>query len=106
MKIVTVAAALAVASGVAFAQTKVQSTSNPDAVQIQGNTKINAASSNNTAVAAGVGNTAKNATGAIKGGTQIQGNTTINAASKNNTAVAVGVGNKASNETGVIGGGK
>ena len=106
MKFVSLAVALVAASGIAAAQVKVQSTTNPDAVQIQGNTKINAASQNNTAVAAGVGNTAKNTTGAIKGGTQIQGNTTINAASKNNTAVAVGVGNKAQNETGVIGGGK
>ncbi|MEY2631577.1 MAG: hypothetical protein RIR00_231 [Pseudomonadota bacterium] len=106
IKFVSIAAALALASGFAVAQTKIQSTTNPDAVQIQGNTNINAASQNNTAIASGVGNTAKNTTGAIKGGTQIQGNTNINAASKNNTAIATGVGNKAQNETGVIGGGK
>ena len=87
----------------AFAQ-KSQSTTNPNAVQIQGNTEINAEQKNTTAVAVGEGNVAKNTAGAIKGGTQIQGNTKIKASQKNATAVAVGKNNTAANEAGVIGG--
>lgn len=100
--------ALALVSGVAMAQhsggVKQQSTTNPDAVQIQGNTEINANAQNLNAVAVGKDNTAKNAVGAIKGGTQIQGNTKINANAKNVNAVAVGQGNTATNDVGTIGG--
>ena len=94
----------AVLSTAAFAQSKSQSTTNPNAVQIQGNTEIKADQKNVTAVAVGEGNTAKNTAGAIKGGTQIQGNTKIKASQKNATAVAVGKNNTAVNEAGVIGG--
>lgn len=98
--------ALALVSGVAMAQHSggVQSTNNPNAVQIQGNTEINANAQNMNAVAVGKDNTAKNAVGAIKGGTQIQGNTKINANAKNVNAVAVGQGNTATNDVGTIGG--
>ena len=93
----------AVLSTTAFAQ-KSMSTTNPNAVQIQGNTDIKADQKDVTAVAVGKDNTAKNTAGAIKGGTQIQGNTKIKASQKNATAVAVGKGNTAANEAGVIGG--
>lgn len=92
-----------VLSTAAFAQ-KTQSTTNPNAVQIQGNTDIKADQKDVTAVAVGKDNTAKNTAGAIKGGTQIQGNTNIKATQKGATAVAVGKGNTAANEAGVIGG--
>ena len=99
--------ALLVASAViavpAFAQQSIRS-SNPQGVQIQGNTDIKAKQENATAVAKGEGNEAKNTAGAIKGGTQIQGNTKIKAEQKNTTAIASGKNNKASNEAGVIGG--
>jgi hypothetical protein len=52
----------------------------------------------------GKGNTAKNAIGAIKGGTTIKGNTNINAIGVNTNAVAVGKGNTATNDIGTIGG--
>ena len=78
--------------------------SNAQGVQIQGNTNIQAENKNVAAVAVGEGNTAKNTTGAIKGGTQIQGNTTIKAKQTNAAAVAVGKNNTAANEAGVIGG--
>lgn len=81
-----------------------QRTTNPNGVQIQGNTVIEAEQKGATAVAVGEDNTAKNTAGAIKGGTQIQGNTTIKAKQSNATAVSVGKGNTSSNETGVIGG--
>jgi hypothetical protein len=80
------------------------STTNPNAVQIQGNTDIKAEQKNVTAVALGEGNTVKNTAGAIKGGTQIQGNTKIKAEQKNATAVALGKNNTVANEAGVIGG--
>jgi hypothetical protein len=73
-------------------------------VNIQGNTNINAAVGSQTAVGVGMGNTAKNTVGAIKGGTNIKGNTNINAAAGKQTAVAVGMGNKAENAVGQIGG--
>jgi len=103
MRIVTFALAVAMIATPVFAQ-QAQRSSNPQGVQIQGNTDIKADQQNTTAVAVGEGNTAKNTAGAIKGGTQIQGNTNIKANQKNATAVAVGKGNKSSNETGVIGG--
>ncbi len=81
-----------------------QRSSNPQGVQIQGNTDIKAKQENTTAVASGQDNTAKNTAGAIKGGTQIQGNTKIQASQKNTTAVATGKGNTAGNEAGQIGG--
>jgi hypothetical protein len=103
MRLITLlVAGLVIATPVLAQQT--QRSSNPQGVQIQGNTEIKAKQENSTAVSVGEGNTAKNTAGAIKGGTQIQGNTKINASQKNSTAVAVGKNNKASNEAGVIGG--
>jgi len=103
MRIVTLLIASAVIASPVFAQQSMRS-SNPEGVQIQGNTDIKAKQQNTTAVAVGEGNTAKNTAGAIKGGTQIQGNTKIKASQKNATAVAQGKGNTAANEAGVIGG--
>lgn len=102
MRLATLIIASAIIASPAFAQT--QRSSNPQGVQIQGNTEIKASQENTAAVATGEGNTAKNTAGAIKGGTQIQGNTKIKASQKNTTAVASGKNNKASNEAGVIGG--
>jgi hypothetical protein len=73
-------------------------------VNIQGNTTLKASQENSAAIAIGDGNTAKNATGAIRGGTTIKGNTNINAKSKNTAAIAIGKNNSASNQAGVIGG--
>ncbi|MCX7149336.1 MAG: hypothetical protein NTY05_07970 [Rhodocyclales bacterium] len=95
-------ASILIASPV-FAQLTMRS-SNPQGVQIQGNTDIKAAQENTAAVATGQGNEAKNTAGAIKGGTQIQGNTKIKVEQKNATALAIGKDNKAANEAGVIGG--
>lgn len=103
MRLISLLIASAVIAVPAFAQ-QAQRSSNPQGVQIQGNTNIQAENKNVTAVAVGQDNTAKNTTGAIKGGTQIQGNTNIKASQKNATAVAVGKGNTAANEAGVIGG--
>ena len=73
-----VAVALMSASAFVFAQVGGQAT--PGSVQvtgggvnIQGNTEINANAKDVNAVAVGQGNTAKNAVGAIKGGTNIKG---------------------------------
>ena len=107
---IIIALASAVISTAAFGQASqagprgAMSSPNAQGVQIQGNTNINAKNENVAAVAVGEGNTAKNTTGAIKGGTQIQGNTNINASQKNAAAVAVGKNNTAANEAGVIGG--
>ena len=103
MRLITVMIAAAVIATPALAQ-QAQRSSNPQVVQIQGNTNIQAENKNGAAVAVGEGNTAKNTTGAIKGGTQIQGNTTIKAKQTNAAAVAVGKNNTAANEAGVIGG--
>jgi hypothetical protein len=103
MRLISIMIAAAVISSPVFAQ-QAQRSSNPQGVQIQGNTDIKADNKNVTAVAIGEGNTAKNTTGAIKGGTQIQGNTNIKASQKNATAVAIGKNNTAANEAGVIGG--
>ena len=103
MRLIAILVASAVIAAPAFAQ-KVQSTTNPNAVQIQGKTDINAKQENTVAVAVGKDNVAKNTAGAIKGGTQIQGDTKIKASQKNVAAVAVGKGNTAANEAGVIGG--
>ncbi|HZX29784.1 MAG TPA: hypothetical protein VFF03_00395 [Rhodocyclaceae bacterium] len=103
MRLISLLIASAVIAAPAFAQ-QAQRSSNPQGVQIQGNTNIQAENKNVTAVAVGEGNEAKNTTGAIKGGTQIQGNTNIKASQKNATAVAVGKNNTAANEAGVIGG--
>jgi hypothetical protein len=103
MRLVTIVITAAMFAAPAFAQ-QAQRSSNPQGVQIQGDTEIKADQKNVTAVAVGEGNSAKNTAGAIKGGTQIQGNTKITAKQKNATAVAVGKNNKASNEAGVIGG--
>ena len=103
MRLISMMIAAVVVSAPAFAQ-KTQQTSNPQGVQIQGNTNIQAENKNVSAVAVGEGNEARNTTGAIKGGTQIQGNTNINAKQTNASAVAVGKNNTAANEAGVIGG--
>ncbi|MDK9724242.1 MAG: hypothetical protein OEL88_05080 [Sterolibacteriaceae bacterium MAG5] len=106
MKKYLVAAALGFAAAGVLAQMtpSVQRSSSPQGVQIQGDTVVNAGAQNTNAVAAGDANTAKNATGAVRGGTQIQGNTRISAQSKNVNSVAVGKGNAATNEVGAIGG--
>ncbi|QDX82199.1 hypothetical protein B9N43_13655 [Denitratisoma sp. DHT3] len=103
MRVIALLAASAIIAAPAFAQ-QAQRSSNPQGVQIQGNTEIKAKQENTAAVAVGEGNVAKNTAGAIKGGTQIQGNTKINASQKNTAAVAVGKNNTAANEAGVIGG--
>ena len=102
-KYVLVALLSAFASGAAFGQAAQRST-NPQGVQIQGNTDIKADQTNATAVASGENNVAQNAAGAIKAGTQIQGNTKIQASQKSATAVASGKNNTATNDVGVIGG--
>ncbi len=73
-------------------------------VNIQGNTTLKSSQENAAAISIGEGNSAKNATGAIRGGTTIKGNTNINAKSKNTAAIAIGKNNSASNQVGVIGG--
>lgn len=103
MRFMTALIAAAVVSAPVFAQ-QTQRSSNPQGVQIQGNTEIKAENKNTTAIASGEGNVAKNTTGAIKGGTQIQGNTKITAKQTNATAVATGKNNTAENQAGVIGG--
>jgi hypothetical protein len=109
-KFAIVALASAIVSTAAFGQASqanprgAMGSPNAQGVQIQGNTNIQAENKNVAAIAVGENNTAKNTTGAIKGGTQIQGNTTIKAKQTNATAVAVGKGNTAANEAGVIGG--
>lgn len=81
-----------------------QRSSNPQGVQIQGNTEIKADQKDATATAKGEGTEARNTAGAIKGGTQIQGNTKIKAEQKGATANASGKNTKAANEAGAIGG--
>ena len=103
MRLITLLVLSAIAASPVFAQ-QAQRSTNPQGVQIQGNTEIKAKQENSTAVASGEGNVAKNTAGAIKGGTQIQGNTKIHAKQKNSTAVATGKNNAAGNEAGVIGG--
>lgn len=103
MRIITALIATAVIASPVFAQQSMRS-SNPQGVQIQGNTEIKAAQQGTAAVSVGEGNTAKNTAGAIKGGTQIQGNTKITAKQQNATAVAVGKNNAATNAAGQIGG--
>ena len=76
---------------------------NPNGVQIQGNTTINASGRNVNTTAIGKGNLAESNVGAIGGGTQIQGNTGINASSDNTNTTAVGEGNKAKATVGGIG---
>ncbi|MDP1605864.1 MAG: hypothetical protein Q8L93_04345, partial [Rhodocyclaceae bacterium] len=75
MRTILLIAASAIIATPVFAQ-QAQRSSNPQGVQIQGNTNIKAKQENVVAVAVGEGNTAANTAGAIKGGTQIQGNTT------------------------------
>lgn len=103
MKKTVIFLAVATFASLSFAQS-VQRSTNPQGVQIQGNTTIEGEQKNTAAIAVGEGNTAKNTAGAIKGGTQIQGNTNIKAKQTNAAAVAVGKNNTAANETGVIGG--
>ncbi len=101
-----IAGLLVVVSSVAMAQGagSVQRSSSPRGVQVQGDTVVNASAQNVGAVAVGEGNTAKTATGAMRGGTQIQGTTRINANSQNVNSVAVGKNNAAVNDVGAIGG--
>lgn len=103
--IAAAAIALSLSSG-AHAQMvpDVQRSSSPRGVQIQGDTRVSANAQNVSAVAAGEGNTAKTATGAVKSGVQIQGITKIDAFTKNVNSVAVGKGNAATNDVGSIGG--
>ena len=103
MRLITALIATAVLATPVFAQQRMRS-SNPQGVQIQGNTNISAENKGVAAIAVGEGNEAKNTTGAIKGGTQIQGNTNIKAKQTNATAVAVGKNNTAANQAGQIGG--
>ncbi len=103
MRLITLLAASVAISVPVFAQ-QAQRSSNPNGVQIQGNTEIKATQTDVSAVAEGEGNTATNVAGAIKSGAQIQGNTKITATQKNAAAVVSGKDNKASNEAGVIGG--
>lgn len=104
MRLITLLATAAVVVSPVFAQQSQQRSSNPDGVQIQGNTEIKANQKDVNAVAEGEGNTATNVAGGIKGTTQIQGNTKITASQKNANAAASGKDNRASNEVGVIGG--
>ncbi len=107
-KLAVLAAAAAIAfSGAAFAQMSggvdhLKST-NPNGVQIQGDTTINANAKNVNTTAIGQGNTAETAVGAIGGGTQIQGNTTINANAHNVNTTAIGQDNVARTTVGGIG---
>lgn len=103
MRLVSIMVAATLLSAPALAQ-QIQRSSNPQGVQIQGNTTLQAENQNTSALAVGQGNDSRNTSGAIKGGTQIQGNTEIRAKQVNATAVTVGKDNKASNEAGVIGG--
>ena len=66
MRLITLLVASVVFAVPAFAQ-KTQSSSNPNAVQIQGNTEIKADQKNVTAVAVGKNNTAANEAGVIGG---------------------------------------
>lgn len=102
MRLLSTLIIAALVTAPAFAQ-QTQRSSNPNGVQIQGNTNIKAANQDVKAVVSGQNNEAKNTTGAIKGGTQIQGNTNISAAQKGAAAVASGKNNAAANEAGVIG---
>lgn len=103
MRIISIVAAAAMLASPVFAQ-QTQRSSNPEGVQIKGNTDIKAKNKNTTAMSIGSDNTAAITTGAIKGGTTIKGNTTIKAEQTNSTAMAIGKGNTAVNEAGVIGG--
>ncbi|MBF0560514.1 MAG: hypothetical protein HQL37_00590 [Alphaproteobacteria bacterium] len=108
-KILSVAVAVAAITftGAAFAQSaggvSSMQSSNPQGVQIQGNTNINASGQNINTTAVGQGNTAESAVGAIGGGTQIQGNTNINASAENVNTTAVGTGNSSKAVIGGIG---
>lgn len=96
---------LACTSG-ALAQTTeaVQRSSNPGGIRIQGDTTVRGHSERGSAVAAGSGNAASTATGAVRNEVRIQGNTRIDARSQDVNAVAVGKGNKSDNTVGAIGG--
>ena len=93
MRLLTLLIASTMFAVPAFAQ-KSQSSSNPNAVQIQGNTEIKADQKNVTAVAVGEGNVAKNTAGAIKGGTQIQGNTKIKAFTERKSSDTININAK------------
>jgi len=96
------AASIIIATPV-FAQ-QIQRSSNPQGVQIQGDTEVKADQDKVRAEAKGEANEAKNAAVAIKDGTQIQGATRVTASQRNTSARAEGKNNKAGNEAGVIGG--
>jgi len=100
--IATLLALLAISLPVLSQQ--IQRSSNPQGVQIRGNTDLRAQQETATAVTAGEANVARNTAGAVSGGTQIQGNTKVKAEQKNVTATAVGKNSAAGNEVGVIGG--
>ncbi|MBF0560516.1 MAG: hypothetical protein HQL37_00600 [Alphaproteobacteria bacterium] len=108
-KILSVAVAVAAIAltGTAFAQSagsvKSMQSSNPNGVQIQGNTNINASGNDINTTAVGSNNVAESNVGAIGGGTQIQGNTNINASAEHVNTTAVGTGNSAKANIGTIG---
>lgn len=97
-------ALLATGSASSFAQQQIMRSSNPQGIQIQGNTNIAAENKNAAAVSMGDDNLSRNVAGSVRGGTQIQGNTNITARQTNAVSVTVGKGNTAANEAGVIGG--
>jgi len=106
--VVGAVAALSVAfAGAAMAQEagglKVQQSSNPNGVQIQGNTTMNTNAKDINTIAIGKGNTAETSIGSIRGGTQIQGNTTMNTNAKDVNTIAIGKGNTAETSIGSIG---
>lgn len=103
MRIISIVAAAAMLASPVFAQ-QAQRSSNPEGVQIKGNTDIKAKNTNTTAMAIGDNTHAAITTGVIKGGTTIKGNTTIKAQQTNSTAMAIGKNTSAVNEAGVIGG--
>jgi len=102
MRKLIVATVLSAFSAFAFAQASGGAAAGK--VDIKGNTTNIGIAGEQTAVAVGENNTAKNTAGAIKGGTTIKGNTTNIGIAGKQTAVAVGKGNTAENAVGQIGG--
>ena len=100
------------AAGGAFAQglddtgaggVRIQRSSSPNGVQIQGNTALGTNVQTVNTSAAGVGNNADAAVGTVRGGTRIQGNTTVNTTARSVNTTAAGVGNAAKTSIGGIG---
>jgi len=107
-KIVVAAVAATFAfAGAAVAQEKgglkIQQSSNPNGVQIQGNTNMNTNAKDINTIAIGKGNVAETSIGSIRGGTQIQGNTNMNTNAKDVNTIAIGKGNTAETSIGSIG---